>query len=237
MSIERKANAIVALSVLFVISLFALTASGGPSPAVETSDILQSIREKHEGTHAIRATVYQKRDLAALKNPVYVEGTIILEKPGKLRWDAHAPEKSVTIINRDTMQVYYPDDREAEIHKLSDQFIARNTITFFGSVLWGDIGDMEKRFSVSMHPEGDVLFIRLEPRSKIMSRYLSSIIIRYNRKTGMPQGFEVTTPKGDRTVTTLKDLQINPEIGADTFVLQLAPDVRVRDYSVTVDMD
>jgi outer membrane lipoprotein-sorting protein len=50
----------------------------------------------------------------------------------------------------------------------------------------------------------------------------------------MPQGFEVTTPKGDRTVTRIEDLTINPEIAPDVFTLKLPPDVRVRDYSVTV---
>lgn len=237
MSIKIKANIIVALSILIIIPLFTITASGGPSPAFEPGEVLQRIREKHKDIYAIRATVYQDKDLAALKDRVHVEGTIILEKPGMLRWEAHAPEKSVTIIDRDTMQVYYPDDKVAEIHKLSDQFIARSTMTFFGSVMWGDMENMEKRFAVSVHQEGEDLLIQLKPRSKIVSRYLSSVMIRYDNKTGMPKGFEMTTPKGDRTVTTLKNLQIDPEIGADAFVLKLSPDVRVRDYSVTVDMN
>ena len=240
MSTKNGANSISSLSVflLLLVSLFALAASGAShpeSPSHDEKEILQHFREKHKDTHAIRATVYQDKNLVALKDPVHVEGTVLLEKPGLLRWEAHVPEKSVTIIDRDTMQVYYPDDKEAEIHKLSDHLIARSTMTFFGSVMWGDMENMEKRFAVSMHQDGGELRIQLQPRSRIVSRYLSSIIIRYNNQTGMPRGFEVTTPKGDRTVTRIDELMVNPEIDSDAFTLILPPDVRVWDYSVTVD--
>jgi outer membrane lipoprotein-sorting protein len=240
MSIKNEANSISALSVIsfLVVLLFALSASGGPtpeSPSNEKKEILRHIREKHKNTHAIRAAVYQDKELAALKDPVHVEGTVILEKPGLLRWEAHVPEQSVTIIDRKTIQIYYPDDKEAEIHKLSDHFIARNTMTFFGSVMWGEMENLEKRFAVSMHQDEGELLIQLEPHSKIVSRYLSSIIIRYDSQTGMPRGFEVTTPKGDRTVTRIEELTVNPEIDTDAFTLKLPPDVRVRDYTVTLD--
>lgn len=240
MSIQNGANSISVLSILsfLLVLLFALSTADGKStekPIHDGMEILQHIREKHNNTHSIRATVYQDKNLAALKDPVHVEGTVILEKPGLLRWEAYVPEKSVTIIDRKTIQVYYPDEREAEIHKLSDHFIARNTMTFFGSVMWGEMENMEKRFAVSIHQVEGELSIQLEPRSKIVSRYLSSIIIRYNNQTGMPRGFEVTTPKGDRTVTRIEDLTVNPEIAPDAFTLKFPPEVRVRDYSVTVD--
>lgn len=240
MSIKNEDNPIAALSMslFLVVSLFVISASGGSPPeslSHEKKEILRHIREKHKNTRAIRATVYQDKDLVALRKPIHVEGTVILEKPGLIRWEANVPEQSVTIIDRKTIQVYYPDDREAEIHKLSDHFIARNSMTFFGSIMWGDMENIEKRFAVSIHHDRGDLLIQLEPHSKIVSRYLSSIMIRYNSQTGMPLGFEVTTPKGDRTVTRIEELTVNPEIDNDAFTLKLPPDVRVRDYSVTVD--
>lgn len=238
MSRKNRVNVIAFLSFFFVVLFFTLTASEGPHPdplTFQEGELLRHIRERHEKTRAIKATVIQDKTLVQLKEPVHVEGTVILEKQGMLRWEARVPEKSVTIIDRDTIRIYYPDDGEAEIHKLSDHFIARSTMTFFGSVMWGTMEDMEKRFIVSVRQSGGELLFELEPRSKIVSRYLSSIVIYYSSQTGMPRGFEVTTPRGDRTVTRIEELTVNPEIAADTFTLKLPSDVRVRDYTVTVD--
>jgi len=238
MSIKNEANVLsVLLAFLCVFSsIFAMSADASPRTSLlEKNDILEMIKEKHKNMRAIQAVVYQEKHLTALKEPVHIEGTVILEKPGMLRWESLIPEKSITIINRNTIQVYYPDEKVAEIHKLSDNFIARNTMVFFSSVMWGDMEDMEKRFAVSMSRDNGELRIQLEPHSRIVSRYLSSIIIHYDGLTGMPRGFEVTTPKGDKTVTRIEALTVNPDIAADAFTLNLPPDVRIRDYSVTID--
>jgi outer membrane lipoprotein-sorting protein len=240
MLIKRKASAVIVFSILsfLCISLYTHTASGDSGSGTlshENNEILEKIRGKHKNTHSIKATVYQDKNLSALKDPVHIVGTVILQKQGMLSWVTHVPEKSVTIIDNETITVYYPDDKEAEIHKLSDHLIARNTMTFFGSVMWGDMQDMEKRFSVDMYHDDGELLIELKPHSKMVSRYLSFILIRYNDQTGMPQGFHVMTPNGDRTVTRIENLTVNPELVDDTFKLTFPPDVRVRDYSETVD--
>jgi outer membrane lipoprotein-sorting protein len=62
----------------------------------------------------------------------------------------------------------------------------------------------------------------------MVARYLSSIIILYNEKTGLPEVFEVTTPKGDRTVTKLTDIKVNPELTPDNFTIKLPSDVQIK---------
>ena len=119
MSIKREANSVFVFSILsfLCVSLFTLTASsdsGSGTLSQDNNEVLEKIRGKHKNTHSIKATVYQDKNLSALKDPVHIEGTVILQKPGMLRWETHVPEKSVTIIDRDTIQVYYPDDKEAE---------------------------------------------------------------------------------------------------------------------------
>ncbi len=227
------------LSFLLVL-LTAVTVSGNSShmaASINNSEIFEKIRNSHRNTHSIKATVYQEKNLRALNRPVHVKGTVILKKPGMLRWEALSPEKSITVINRKTITRYYPDSREADIRSLSDNFITRNTMTFFSSVMWGALEKMDKRFRVDISGEEGTLTVTLTPLSKMVSRYLSSIIIFYNEKNGMPQGFEVSTPAGDRTVTRLEDVEMDAVISDDTFRLKLPPNVVVNDFTEEPDFN
>ncbi len=242
MLIKNVLNSIAVLSIFSF--LFVLTApvtvsgnSGHKTVNTEQSEILEKIRQRHRSTHSIKATVYQEKNLRALNKPVHVKGTVILKKPGMLRWEAFTPEKSIMVINRKTLTKYYPDAREAEIQSLSDNFIARNTMTFFSSVMWGALEKMDKRFEVDISGEEGKLTVTLIPLSKMVSKYLSSILIFYNAENGMPQGFEISTPAGDRTVTRLENVEMDPVISDDTFRLKLPPNVVVNDFTEEPDFN
>ncbi|MEN8264516.1 MAG: outer membrane lipoprotein carrier protein LolA [Nitrospirota bacterium] len=242
MLIKNDLNSIaVHLSLSFLLVLITAAAVSGSSShrtaSIEKSEIPENIRNSHRNTHSIKATVYQEKNLRALNKPVHVKGTVILEKPGMLRWEAFTPEKSIMVINRKTLTKYYPDAREAEIQSLSDNFIARNTMTFFSSVMWGALEKMDKRFRVDISGEEGTLTVTLTPLSKMVSKYLSSIIIIYDEKNGMPQGFEVRTPAGDKTVTRLEDVEMDPVISDDTFMLKLPPNVVVNDFTEEPDFN
>lgn len=233
MSIKNAVNSIFILLSLSSVLIPLQT------PAASVSDdkyeILREIKEKHKDSYSIKAAVYQDKQIAALNKPVHVEGMMVLQRPGMLRWEAFSPEKSITVIDKKTITKYYPEDKEAEIRKLADNFIASNTMRFFSSVMWGAMEEMEKRFDVDISRNSDGIVVELVPLSKIVSKYLSSVVIFYNERTGLPRGFEMVTPNGDKTVTRLADVKMNPEIGADTFKLKLPADVRVRDYTEPMD--
>ena len=108
MLIKNALNSIAVLSTFSL--LLVLTAavpvsgdSGLRTAPAEKSEMLENIRQRHRKTHSIKATVYQEKNLRALNKPVLVKGTVILEKPGMLRWEAFTPEKSIMVINRKTI--------------------------------------------------------------------------------------------------------------------------------------
>ena len=103
--------------------------------------------------------------------------------------------------------------------------------------MWGALEKMDKRFKVDISGEKGILTVTLTPLSKMISKYLSSVIIFYNEKNGMPQGFEVSTPAGDRTVTRLEDVEMDPVISNDTFRLKLPPNVVVNDFTEEPDFN
>ncbi len=192
---------------------------------IERQEIVKNLKSLQKDIDSITAKVYQEKHISLLKKDIHIEGTVILHKPDMLRWETVSPDKSITVVDGKTMTVYHSDVNEAQVYNLSENFIARNTMNFFTSAMWGSLIEMEEKFTVNIFRKNSKIVFELIPLSKIVAGYLSSVVIFYNEKTGIPMGFEVTTPKGDRTVTELTDIKTNPAIKPDTFKINLPEDV------------
>jgi outer membrane lipoprotein carrier protein len=193
--------------------------------ASERSKILERFSSAHKGMHSIFAAVRQEKQLAALKKKVVVEGTVLMAKPNMLKWDVIKPTRAITVIDGENMTVYHPDIKEAQVYAMSDNLIARNALGFFSTAMSGNLTQMEDKFKVTIFRDDDEIVFKLVPSSKIVGRYIAAVLIHYDQKTALPKGFEMSTPKGDKTVTKLSNIKVNPEIASDTFQLRMPNDV------------
>ena len=196
------------------------------SPADKQS-IFERLTELSKDTDSITATINQEKQLSLLKEKICIDGTVIMKKPNMFRWDIVKPDKSIIAVDGETMTVYHPEIKEAQVYNLIGNLIARNTMRFLTITMWGSLNEIEKNFTFYILRKEDEIIFKLAPVSKMISRYLSSIIIHYEENTGFPRGFEITTPKGDKTVTRLSNIKINPEIKTGTFKIKLPEDVRI----------
>lgn len=233
---------IVSLLILF----FAAAASpGGPYvhassqslqelSSSERQAITEKFRALQKNVHSMHASVRQEKQLRALKKRVAIEGTIALAKPNMLRWEVREPERAITVIDGESMTVYHPDLKEAQVYALSEHLVARNAMTFFTTALGGAPGDMEKKFTVTMFRDEKGIVFKLVPVSRMVQKYLAQVVIHYDEQTGLPREFEITSPKGDRTVTRLITITINPDMNPETFKIKLPSDTWITnkfDYS------
>ncbi|OHB37200.1 MAG: hypothetical protein A2099_04365 [Planctomycetes bacterium GWF2_39_10] len=219
----------VALLIGFFLSP-SIEASSYIEQGVSSADkqrIFERLTELSKDTDSITATINQEKQLSLLKEKICINGTVIMKKPNMFRWDIVKPDKSIIAVDGETMTVYHPEIKEAQVYNLIGNLIARNTMRFLTITMWGSLNEIEKNFTFNILRKEDEIIFKLVPVSKIISRYLSSIIIHYEEKTGFPRGFEITTPKGDKTVTRLSNIKINPEIKTGTFKIKLPEDVRI----------
>ena len=219
----------VALLIGFFLSA-SIEASSYIEQEVSSADkqrIFERLTELSKDTDSITATINQEKQLSLLKEKICINGTVIMKKPNMFRWDIVKPDKSIIAVDGETMTVYHPEIKEAQVYNLIGNLIARNTMRFLTITMWGSLNEIEKNFTFNILRKEDEIIFKLVPVSKIISRYLSSIIIHYEESTGFPRGFEITTPKGDKTVTRLSNIKINPEIKTGTFKIKLPEYVRI----------
>lgn len=202
--------------------------------AEEKQKIFERLKEIQKDMSSMHATVSQEKQLSVLKKKIQAKGTIIMAKPNMLRWEVTKPEKSITVIDGETMTIYHPDAREAQVYNLSDNLLARNTMSFFATAMGGNLNEMEKKFTVTVFRNDGKIVFKLIPLSSIARKYLSGIAVYYDEATGLPGGFEVTTTKGDKTITKLADIKINPEIRSDAFELKMPGDVWITNKAENI---
>lgn len=226
----KKHNIFLLLSLFFIILIcpFSIYASNNALEEIsadEKQKIFEKINAIQKDIHSICASVSQEKHLTILKKKMYIEGTVMVAKPNMLRWEILKPEKSITVIDGETMTVYHPEIKEAQVHTLSENLIASNAMGFFIAFMSGSLQEMEKKFTVNILRKDSELIFKLTPLSKMVGRYLSYITIYYDEETGLPRRFETMTPKGDKTVTKLTNIRTNPELKPEIFRIKLPEDV------------
>ena len=191
----------------------------------EQQKIFEKIKTLQRDIHSLHAHVSQEKQLTILKKKLHVEGTVMIAKPNQLRWDVVKPERSITAIDGETITVYHPDKKEAQIRSLSESLIANNTMSFFMAAMNGSLQEIDKNFTVQIfRKDGEIIF-KLTPLSSMVGKYLSAVTIHYDEASGLPRGFEMLTPKGDKTITRLTNIKTNPGLKPETFKIKLPDDV------------
>jgi len=88
-------------------------------------------------------------------------GTLLLRKPGRMRWDYEQPKGKLFVSDGKYLWLYTPDDNKAEKMKLQESDDMRAPLAF----LLGKL-NFEKEFrNVQAKPEGDGQRITAEPKT------------------------------------------------------------------------
>src|SRR5574337_1147428 len=91
------------------------------------------------------------------------------------------------------------------------------------------VGELEQRFQVDLFREDGGVVLMLTPRSRWAAQALASVAIHQREEEAVPRQIVVVGRKGDRTVTILTHVIINPEFPENPFTLRLGPEVRVTE--------
>jgi outer membrane lipoprotein carrier protein len=202
-----------------------------PIEGKERIEIIERLQEQQREIASLRATVVQKKRHPLLATEVVSEGTLLFQKPNRVRWEVGKPDRVVIVIDGRTLVTYRPDRQEAERRDLGSDFGARAAVEFLTSGMSLAVPELEKRFQVDMHREDGLLVLVLTPRSRWAAKAVASVALYRQDRDAVPSRIVISGQPGDRTEITLTDIVINPPVAEDAFTLRLGPGVRVTDLS------
>ncbi len=183
-----------------------------------------ALQHRYEFVRDLRADIVQTTSAVALgpepSQQMTSKGTVVLAKPGKLRWSYEEPEPSLVVSDGETLWIYDPVFREAQKLRAAEGYLSAAAVQF----LLGK-GEMERDFEVSALSCGsDVAELRLVPRSAAMYEKLHVLL---NQTTGELLRTTVFFVLGNVTEVAFSNIEVNRDPAPDVFRLDLPADVRV----------
>jgi outer membrane lipoprotein carrier protein len=192
-------------------------------------EAIERLQEQQRRIESLRATVVQKKRHPLLATEVVSEGTLLFQKPNRVRWEVGKPDRVVILIDGRTLMTYHPDRQEAERRDLGSDFGARGAVAFLTAGLSLAVPELEKRFQVDLYREDGQLVLLLTPRSRWVAQAVASVALYRQDQDSVPGRIVISGQRGDRTEITLTDVVINPSVAEEAFSLRLGPGIRVTD--------
>lgn len=197
---------------------------GDPLPTAAAARILYDVQTAYGSVSSLEATFVQDSYLAALDVSERSSGTMIYERPGRMRWEYTAPEPQSFVVRDGTVWFYQPRERQVLIDEFRDVLISDIPVSF----LMG-LGQLTKDFSVLRAcVSGGSTVLELKPSGAEGGEQLQGFILVVDEKR-LPLGARVTDVGGNTTAIRLADRKLNRTIPADSFQVTIPPGTDVND--------
>lgn len=222
---HRCALLILACSLLAITSLSAADPAGSKSDDARLAEILKSFDEVQNSVHTLSATFTETTTNVMLLDPVVSEGRFYMTKPTAIRWEYSSPESMQFIIESDTYTGYFPERKRAETKNIRRW--REHLFRFFG--LGQGSEELKKFYQIRLaeqQPEDEILLI-LVPKRKRARRKIEQVKFWIDPQRFMPSRIEYSTSSGNGRMIVFDTIQINPELAASLFHVELPDDVTV----------
>jgi outer membrane lipoprotein carrier protein len=191
--------------------VLALVAAG---PEDEAGKALDAVQKRYDAVRDLRANFEQVSFSVALGAETSSRGTVAVERPGKMRWEYAAPDGRVIVLDKTSIRIWNPADKQLQIAPLSAGNVSP---TALGFLLGQSV--LRETFSAELiaAPERAERGLRLRPKSDGGFELLELWV---DPKTSELRESVVLDLFGNRTRLRLSELRENAGVAAAEFVFE-----------------
>lgn len=211
------------LTLFFVIIGFvsgAMAQDAAPPPAAELAKRIQARYAKIQDFSADFVHTYEG---GVLRRTVQERGTVLIKKPGKMRWSYRDPERKLFVSDGQKVYAYIPADRQVIVSKLP----AGDEASTPGLFLTGK-GDLLRDFVVAyphVAPLKDTYTLQLTPKSREPEYEL--LLLTVDSRTLALRGLVAHDHQGGRSAFVFSNLKENIRPSDREFVFEMPKGVEV----------
>lgn len=147
-----------------VFAVLAASASRAQLPPT-AQELAASLQKRYDGVRDFSADFEHRYRGGVLRRETVERGTLLVKKPGKMRWEYTAPERKLFVSNGTQIYFYVPADKQVTISAMPDESSAPTPALFLAGR-----GNLIRDFDVALaeRPEGlpdGTQALRLVPRT------------------------------------------------------------------------
>lgn len=208
------------LAAAFLLSVpHAALADGG------LDSVVDRVQKKYEQISDFHADFSQEAEVKALNKVQKAEGEVWFKKPGKMRWNYHAPAKDEIVSDGKTLWYYSQEENqviESPLSKVSD--------TETTSTLLSGLGKIKELFDVSFAKteglDGAGSYL-LDLKPKTEEEGYNKVTIAVDKNTMLVNTMYLYDPYGNLTTVNLSDISVDKGVPDSLFVFNAPAGVEV----------
>ena len=204
-SFARPTNSARAFLVCLVLALVAAGADD------ETARTLDAVQKRYDAVRDLRASFVQTSYSAALGKESSSKGAVIVERPGKMRWEYAAPDGRIIVLDKDAIRIWNPEEKQLQIAALSAGNVSPTALGFLlGQAVLRETFDAE----LIAEPAREERGLRLRPKTE---GGFESLELWVDPKTYQLRESVVLDLFGNRTRLRLEGIQENSGVKSSDF--------------------
>lgn len=188
----------------------------------DAATILRFLEQAGRSLKSMQAEFVETKVIVLLDEKQESRGTVLLQVPGRLRWNYESPQPSVMTIRDGRFARYIPASKQ----------VFRGTARGEADLLVGfgpGAAGLGKKYEVTLVGEETAAgraahVLDLKPRADQPSLF-SGIRLWVDKERGVPVQTRLTEPTGDHTTIRFEKVRINEPLPAKAFDLNLPGDV------------
>ena len=189
--------------------------------AAPASTGLASLETAGRELRTLQAGFVETKRLVILDETQETSGRVILQVPGRLRWDYTRPQPSVMMIRDGQFARYIPQTKQVFRGAARGE---ADLLVGFGPGAAG----LGNKYEVTLLPEEPVAgkaayVLDLKPRTE--GGLFSAIRLWVDKTRFIPVQTRLTEPTGDDTTIRFEGVRVNHALPSGAFDLKLPPDV------------
>lgn len=202
----------------FVLTILSPSLACQPSWAADLAPqaVAQKIQESYAKTRSLRAEFQQTTSSRMSDRQRLGAGTMVLAKPGLMRWDYREPDQQVFVCDGQKISMYFAKERQMMVTPAKDYLESDVTYAFFTGK-----GDIQRDFVVADPEEEDIVEPKTAYQLKLTPKQghpqIDFINLWVDRNTFLMQRLKVTDKFGTVTDLIFSKVSINEEAPATIF--------------------
>lgn len=197
--------------------------AGAPGEDPDTAALVERVQARYDAIRDIRADFVQIARVASLGRDERARGSVVVGRPGRMRWEYTEPEPSTLVIDTELVSMYSPGDRKLQLAPLAGAALSPTALGF----LLGE-GVLAEQFSASRiaAPERAEIGLLLTPRSE---SGFESLEIWLDATTYQLRESVLVDLFANRTRVLFEQTVENAGLPDDAFALEVPDDTEVID--------
>jgi len=217
-----------ALSLALAAAWLGAVAPAAAEPAAKADDACAekaaaALQRRYEAVRDLSARFEQESRSVALGGPAATarsKGSVVIAKPGRMRWSYEEPEPSLVVSDGSELWIYDEANREAQRLTVTEGYLSGAAVSFLLGA-----GEIRRDFAVRALECGpSSVLLELVPRQPASYEKLEA---RTDPRSGELLETTVVDLLGNRTRVVLHDLRVNQGPDPKLFRFEPPPGVHV----------